>query len=167
MDRKKTMAGALSFLMTLSGCGAAELAPVVEQEKPAIEVRHDAEQPAMEEVEVQKETIESEEESALFAEHIDADEAGSDDVAEEEFVFLEDEMVALQESPAAVPAVLDAVASGVLVKKAGKGVIDYSNTADGYVMVKYTEQTTKRLKAQVSGPTTTYTYNLTYNFWAD
>ena len=42
----------------------------------------------------------------------------------------------------------------------GKAVIDYSNTADGYVMVKYTAATTKRIKVQVKGPTTTYTYNL-------
>lgn len=39
--------------------------------------------------------------------------------------------------------------------------IDYSNTADGYVMVRYTASTTKRLKVQVKGPTTTYTYNIT------
>lgn len=51
-------------------------------------------------------------------------------------------------------------ASGTLVQSNGKAVIDYSNTADGYVMVKYTAATTKRLKVQVKGPGTTYTYNL-------
>ena len=44
-------------------------------------------------------------------------------------------------------------------------MIDYSNTKDGYVMVQYTAQTTKRLKIQVKGPTTTYTYDLKQGQW--
>ena len=51
------------------------------------------------------------------------------------------------------------------VKKVTKAVIDYSNTKDGYVMVKFTGQTNKKLKAQVKGPTTTYTYNVTPGVW--
>lgn len=56
-------------------------------------------------------------------------------------------------------------ASGVSVKKDAKSVIDYSNTRDGYVMVNFTAPTVKRLKAQVKGPTTTYTYDLTAGKW--
>ena len=56
-------------------------------------------------------------------------------------------------------------ASGVLTKKGGKATIDYSNTEDGYVMVNYNAETTKRLKVQIKGPATTYTYNLTPGKW--
>lgn len=70
------------------------------------------------------------------------------------------EATALTAEPA-VATTLMPVASGTLVKCNDKALIDYSNTADGYVMAKYTASTTKKLKAQVKGPTTTYTYNLT------
>jgi hypothetical protein len=83
-----------------------------------------------------------------------------------EIVQLEDEAVALAQAPAALPNPVSAVASGTLVKKNNSALIDYSNTADGYVMVQYTAQTELRLKAQVKGPTTTYTYNLTPQQWA-
>ena len=76
-----------------------------------------------------------------------------------EEVDLEDEAVALAGEPA-VSTLLLPEASGTLVQSNGKAAIDYSNTADGYVMVKYTAATTKRLKVQVKGPSTTYTYNL-------
>ena len=81
-------------------------------------------------------------------------------------VSLEEEAVALAEGPAALDTMLEPVASGVHTKENGAAVIDYSNTSDGYVMVCYTAQTSKRLKAQVKGPTTTYTYNLTQEKWA-
>ena len=82
-----------------------------------------------------------------------------------EEVWIEEEAVALSESPAALPKILQAEASGTKVKQGNKAVIDYSNTADGYVMVRYTAPTEKRLKAQVKGPSTTYTYNLTPEDW--
>ena len=81
-----------------------------------------------------------------------------------EEVDLEDEAVALAGEPA-VSTLLLPEASGTLVQSNGKAVIDYSNTADGYVMVKYTASTSKRLKAQLKGPTTTYTYNITAGKW--
>ena len=56
-------------------------------------------------------------------------------------------------------------ASGKLTKKNAKAIVDYSNTADGYIMVKFTANTEKRLKVRVKGPTTTYTYDLTKNIW--
>ena len=77
-----------------------------------------------------------------------------------EEVDLEDEAVAMAAAPA-VSTLLVPVASGTLVKSNDKAQIDYSNTADGYVMVRYTAATDKRLKVQVKGPTTTYTYNIT------
>ena len=68
-------------------------------------------------------------------------------------------------SPAAVPTTLTAEASGAKEKKNDRAVIDYSNTADGYVMVQFKADTEKRLKAQVTGPATTYTYDLTAKEW--
>lgn len=68
--------------------------------------------------------------------------------------------------PNAVPAIVTVEASGVLVKSNDQAVIDYSNTKDGYVMVCYTAATSQRLKAQVKGPQTTYTYDLTPGKWA-
>ena len=82
------------------------------------------------------------------------------DEAPLEEVDLEEELVALAEAPPASPALLLPEASGTSVKKNTKAEIDYSNTGDGYVMVRFTAATTKRLKVQVKGPTTTYTYNL-------
>lgn len=82
------------------------------------------------------------------------------------FTELADESVALAASPPAVATATKPTASGVLVKKNDKAVIDYSNTADGYVMVKFTGTTTKRLKALVKGPTTQYQYNLNAGQWA-
>lgn len=79
---------------------------------------------------------------------------------------LEEEMVALSDAPAALPLDLMVSAPGTLEKRNEKAVIDYSNTKDGYVMVQYTASTSKRLKAQVKGPATTYTYDLTAGQWA-
>ncbi|MBR5471977.1 MAG: transglutaminase domain-containing protein [Oscillibacter sp.] len=82
-----------------------------------------------------------------------------------EYAVIEDEAVALSEAPEAPAAILLVEPSGKLVKKTGKAIIDYSNTNDGYVMVQYTAKTSKRLKVQVKGPATTYTYNLTAGKW--
>ena len=67
---------------------------------------------------------------------------------------------------AAIPDILEPEASGELVEANDRAMVDYSNTEDGYVMVRYTAETQKRLKVQVTGPTTTYTYNLTPGEWA-
>ena len=56
-------------------------------------------------------------------------------------------------------------ASGRLVKKTAKATIDYSNTADGYVMVRFTGISSKRLRARVEGPATTYTYDIKQGEW--
>ncbi len=80
-------------------------------------------------------------------------------------IELEDEAVALASSPATHDILLMPSASGLAVKKSDKAVIDYSNTKDGYVMVQFTAATDKRLKVQVAGPTTTYTYDLPVGTW--
>ncbi len=79
---------------------------------------------------------------------------------------LKNEAVVLPNSGAAIPNISSPVASGIQVKSNSEAAIDYSNTKDGYVMVKYTATTSQRLKAQVKGPKTTYTYNLTPQTWA-
>jgi len=73
----------------------------------------------------------------------------------------------VEEAPeAAIPDILEPVASGELVEENDRAKVDYSHTEDGYVMVCYTAATEQRLKVQVMGPTTTYTYNLTPEEWA-
>ena len=74
-------------------------------------------------------------------------------------VVLEDQAVPLAAAP--MP-----VASGTAAKTTARATIDYSNTKDGYVMVRFTVTSGKKLKAQVTGPSTTYTYDLTSGVWA-
>lgn len=81
-------------------------------------------------------------------------------------VEIENEAVALASSPAAIDIMLLPEASGKATKSGGNAVIDYSNTGDGYVMVQYTTTSAKRLKVQVTGPSTTYTYDLPAQSWA-
>lgn len=64
-----------------------------------------------------------------------------------------------------IPEILKSEASGIFTDENNKSVIDYSNTVDGYVMVRYKEDTDKRLKVQIKGPTTTYTYNIDIGIW--
>lgn len=53
------------------------------------------------------------------------------------------------------------IASGEQVKSNDQGTLDYSNSSDGYIMLKYNKATGKTIKAQVTGPTDrTYTYTL-------
>ena len=73
-------------------------------------------------------------------------------------------MVPLAGSPA-VDSQLLPVASGTAVESGGGAEIDYSNIQDGYVMVRFPDASTSRLKVQVVGPATTYTYNLTPGDW--
>ena len=56
-------------------------------------------------------------------------------------------------------------APGTSVKDAEEAVIDYSNTADGYVMARFKKDSDKKLKAQVKGASVTYTYNMTPKEW--
>lgn len=79
---------------------------------------------------------------------------------------IENEAAVLPEAEAAIPNISSPEASGKLVKSNSSATIDYSNTRDGYVMVQYTQDTDRRLKVQVKGPDTVYTYNLTPRQWA-
>jgi transglutaminase-like putative cysteine protease len=79
---------------------------------------------------------------------------------------LADEAAALSQSPAAIPLEATTVASGKQVKSCDAATIDYSNIEDGYVMVRYDQTTEQKLKAQVKGPSTTYTYTLIPQVWA-
>ena len=139
---KKTLLAWLLLLALLSGCGAGAQTGTDDTRESVAQEDTLTETDAAETVE----------------------EGYTDQVALEE-VDLEDEAVALADAPAAISSLLLPQASGTLVKTSDKAEIDYSHTADGYVMVRYKASTTKRLKAQVKGPTTTYTYNLTAGKW--
>ena len=80
-------------------------------------------------------------------------------------VELADELVALAAGPA-LPDLLLPEASGKKTAQNAKAVIDYSNISDGYVMVKFTAQSDRRLKAKVTGPSGDYQqYDLTQGEW--
>lgn len=85
----------------------------------------------------------------------------------QETIAPELEAVAMaQEPPApAVAMVLKPEACGELRTATERAEIDYSHTEDGYVMVRFTGQTEKRLKVLVKGPKTTYSYNLPLEEW--
>lgn len=72
----------------------------------------------------------------------------------------------ISSSEAAVPILLETSAPGILVEENEKALIDYSNTSDGYVMVLYKKETSKKLKVQIKGPETTYTYTIYPGEWA-
>ena len=62
----------------------------------------------------------------------------------------------------AVPVVVEPVADGEIVYGNSAVTIDASHASDGYVMIRYTEETSARVKALVTFPEgTTYQYNLT------
>ncbi|MCI8524658.1 MAG: transglutaminase domain-containing protein [Oscillospiraceae bacterium] len=82
-----------------------------------------------------------------------------------EVALVDDEAVALADAPLpATSTILKPVASGTKTQKNNQATIDYSNIADGYVMVQCASPNNKRLKVQVAAATT-YTYNLTANQW--
>ena len=88
-----------------------------------------------------------------------------DEVPMGEGVNLGDELIPMSAAPAAVPTVLTPVASGTAVKSGGGAEIDYSNIKDGYVMARFAAANSKRLRVQVAGPSTTYTYDLPTGKW--
>lgn len=63
------------------------------------------------------------------------------------------------------PVILQCHAPGILEERCDSAVVDYSNTADGYVMAQYFGDTDKKLKLRVEGPAAVYTYNLTPGEW--
>lgn len=82
-----------------------------------------------------------------------------------ETIAAEEEAAALMEAPEpALPVILQCSAPGAEVSVSDTAEVDFSNQADGYVMVRYTAETEKRLKVRVSRQST-YTYNLTPGQW--
>ncbi len=79
---------------------------------------------------------------------------------------LKDEGSALEQilKPAQIT-VLKPTHPGTLTKSNANAIVDYSNTADGYVMVKFLKNETVRLKVQVNGPAVKYTYNVNPGEW--
>ena len=78
---------------------------------------------------------------------------------------LPEEVRALAEAAPPIWTTLNTEASGVLTYENEEAIIDYSNTKDGYVMIKYLGETDQKLKARLYGPTTTYTYTLHQGQW--
>lgn len=69
---------------------------------------------------------------------------------------------------APVPAfsfVLEPEASGELELRCDDVVVDYSNASEGYIMLRYLSPTESRIKVLLSGPETTYNYNLPVDEW--
>lgn len=80
-------------------------------------------------------------------------------------IAVEAEAMAEEPPPPAVPVVLTPEASGEKRESCDVAEVDYSHTEDGYVMVRFTGDTEKRLKVLLKGPTTTYNYNLPKGEW--
>ncbi len=70
-----------------------------------------------------------------------------------------------EENQPPLSVVLQCEAPGTQEKRGEQAVIDYSNSADGYVMAQFFALCETRLKLRVTGPTTTYTYNLPQGEW--
>lgn len=94
----------------------------------------------------------------------DVDNDGKDEFVDKkdvENVNTETETTVVTDSkPAVNDDIKDAKAPGIKVQSGNGAEIDYSNTKDGYVMIRFTQSTDKKLKVQIKGPSTTYTYNL-------
>ena len=89
--------------------------------------------------------------------------AGSDKINDTPIVNIPEDSVPLIHAPA-VPIVLVPEAPGSNVEKNDKAIIDYSNTADGYIMIKWLTETDKQLRVLITGPTATeYTYTIKAN----
>ncbi len=87
------------------------------------------------------------------------------ETTEIEEIAIQEEAEIMEEIIPAVPILLATEASGELEKRNEAAVIDYSNSSDGYVMVQYLKENSNRIKVQVKGATTTYTYNLPVQEW--
>ena len=88
---------------------------------------------------------------------------GSEDIDPEIYIDLSMEMVPLTASPA-IFSILMPTASGTKVQKNQKAEIDYSNTGDGYIMVRFLQKSSKQIRVQITGPSgATYTYTLKSN----
>lgn len=168
------------LLLSLAACGAAPVEDTPEDTPPAVE---DSDTPPATDDGSADAAQDSEDEAA--ASDDDEDTAPPDEGAEDPAVPDEDEPIpeeaiadsvevenvdtakeaeALEASPPAVPMSVTVSAPGTAVEQNDSAIIDYSNAAYGYVMVKFTAPTSSRLKVQVVN-STTYTYNLKPERW--
>lgn len=168
------------LLLSLAACGAAPVEDTPEDTPPAVE---DSDTPPATDDDSADAAQDGEDEAA--ASDGDEDTAPPDDGAEDTAAPDEDEPIpeeaiadsvevenvdtakeaeALEASPPAVPMSVTVSAPGTAVEQNDSAIIDYSNAAYGYVMVKFTAPTSSRLKVQVVN-TTTYTYNLKPERW--
>ena len=133
---KKIFLPAMMALVLLSGCAGAE--------NPAVPV-----------------------ETTAAAQAATVPETAPETLPEETAIEIAQEAAALAAPPdPAIPVVLACDAPGILEERNERAVIDYSNHADGYVMACFTDETNSRLKLRVTGPKTTYTYNLVPGEWS-
>lgn len=86
-------------------------------------------------------------------------------VSVEQEAFSQEASALEQDLQPAQSFVIKPEASGIQVASNEYATIDYSHTEEGYIMVLYSAPTEQRLKSQVVGPATTYTYNLTPGEW--
>ena len=168
------------LLLSLAACGAAPVEDTPEDTPPAVE---DSDTPPATDDGSADAAQDGEDEAA--ASDDDEDTTPPDEGAEDPAVPDEDEPIpeeaiadsvevenvdtakeaeALEASPPAVPMSVTVSAPGTAVEQNESAIIDYSNAAYGYVMVKFTAPTSSRLKVQVVN-STTYTYNLKPERW--
>lgn len=80
-----------------------------------------------------------------------------------EVVNIPDNSIQAVHEPA-VPIVLIPEAPGLSVEENDKAIIDYSNAADGYIMIKWLADTDKQLRVLIDGPSAVqYTYTIWNN----
>jgi len=85
---------------------------------------------------------------------------GSNNNNNPDIVNIPEDSVPLIHAPA-VPIVLVPEAPGSKVEKNDKAIIDHSNTADGYIMIKWLTDTSNQLRVLITGPSDTqYTYTI-------
>ena len=95
--------------------------------------------------------------------HSPEDFASAHDGGEDQLIALAQEMVPLTAAPAMFT-VRAPAAPGTRVNTNQKATLDYTNTADGYVMIKYLQTTTKQLRVIIRGPSgVQYQYSLKSN----
>ena len=97
--------------------------------------------------------------AALLAGLLSGCAGGTQSIPVEQETLYEIENGEIPLAAGASAAELGAVASGTSVQQNTKAILDYSNTADGYVMVKYLGSN-KKVKTRITGPSgVNYDYN--------
>ena len=79
-------------------------------------------------------------------------------------VELSPHVIPLAQTPAA-PIVLMPEAAGTKVDSNSKAIIDYSNSSDGYVMLKWLTQTSNQIRVQITRESNEAEVTYTYTIW--